>query len=66
MTGWAPCLWASHDAVLMATKRTSGSVNTDHDPVVKSWSRVPTATTTSARSATALAAVDPVTPIGPA
>ena len=66
ITGWAPCLWASHEAVFTATNRTSGFANTDQEPVVKSWSRVPTAMTTSACSATALAAVEPVTPIGPA
>jgi hypothetical protein len=66
MTASPFCLWASHDAVLMPTNRTSGSRKTDQDPVVKSCSRVPTAMTTSACSATAFAARDPVTPIGPA
>ena len=35
------------------------------EPVVKSWSRVPTQITTSASAAIALALSDPVTPIGP-
>ena len=46
-------------------KRASAA-KTVHDPVVKSCSRVPTATTTSASAASALADAHPVTPTGPA
>jgi hypothetical protein len=42
------------------------SPNTLHEPVVKSCSRVPTASTTSASCASAFADELPVTPIGPA
>jgi hypothetical protein len=66
MTGFARCLWASQPAVLTDTNRTSGSSKSAQEPVVKSCSLVPTASTTSARAATALAASDPVMPIGPA
>ena len=37
----------------------------DQDPVVKSWSLVPTARITSAAFARLFAEFDPVTPIGP-
>jgi hypothetical protein len=66
MTGAACCFTASHRAVLIDTKRNAGFLNNAHEPVVKSWRRVPTAITTSASSAIALAAGDPLTPIGPA
>ncbi len=48
----------------MAMKRASGE-NTVHEPVVKSCSRVPIATTTSASPASAFADAAPITPIGP-
>ncbi len=57
---------ASKRATLTPTKRTASLRNTVHEPVVKSSSRVPTASTTSASAASALADVHPVTPIGPA
>ena len=66
MTARARCLWASQPAVLTDTNRTSGSSKSAQEPVVKSCSLVPTASTTSARAATALAANEPVMPIGPA
>ena len=47
-------------------KRTDSLPNTVQEPVVKSCSRVPTARTTSASAANALAEVHPVEPIGPA
>ena len=46
--------------------RTDSLANTVHDPVVKSCSRDPTASTTSASAASALAEVHPVEPMGPA
>ena len=45
--------------------RRSSLPKTVHEPVVKSCSRVPTASTTSACAASALACGQPVTPIGP-
>ena len=57
---------ASYPAVLSPMKRTCSSRNSVHEPVVKSCNRVPTASTTSASAARALADVHPVTPIGPA
>ena len=45
--------------------RTSGE-NSVHDAVVKSCSRVPIATTTSASAAMVLAEVEPMIPSGPA
>ena len=55
---------ASNALTLIATIVACG--NSECEPVVKSCSRVPTAITTSASWASALAAVPPVTPIGPA
>ena len=46
--------------------RRSSLPKTVQEPVVKSCSRVPAASTTSARAASALACGAPVTPIGPA
>jgi hypothetical protein len=58
-------LIASKPAALIPTKRADGSKPV-HDPVVKSWSRVPTAITTSAAAARSFAPSQPVTPTGPA
>ena len=60
----ARCLVASKRPALIEMKRASGE-NTDHEPVVKSCSRVPIATTTSASPASTLAEAEPITPIGP-
>ena len=43
----------------------AGLRNSAQEPVVKSCSRVPTASTTSASAASAFAALVPVTPIAP-
>ena len=59
------CFIASQRAALMPMNFASGA-NAVHDPVVKSMSRVPTASTTSASAASALAEVEPTMPMGPA
>ena len=56
---------ASSSHTLIATKRTAGSWNALFDIVVKSVSRVPTASTRSASRAHWLAASVPVTPRAP-
>src|SRR6266511_5691369 len=65
-SGTARCFVASHRPTLSEISRRSSFRKTLHEPVVKSWSRVPTANTTSASAASALADELPVTPIGPA
>ncbi len=65
MTEMARCLVASNRPTLIDTSFMCSLRNTDHEPVVKSCSLVPTATTTSASAAIALADVLPVTPSGP-
>src|SRR6266508_3814282 len=65
-TEWARCFVASYRPAFSAIRRMSSFRKTLHDPVVKSWSRVPTAITTSASAASALADELPVTPMGPA
>ncbi len=65
-TASARCLVASKRAALSAISLTSGLPNTVQEPVVKSWSRVPTASTTSASAASALADALPITPSAPA
>ena len=59
------CLVASKRAALSPTILAASSPNTVHEPVVKSCILVPTASTTSACAAMALAEVHPVTPMGP-
>ena len=60
----AECLTASKRAALIVTIRTSGEKPV-HEEVVKSWSRVPTASTTSASAARSLAEVAPMMPSAP-
>ena len=64
-TGSDRCLWASKAAVLMLMKRTFSSWKQVHEPVVKSCSRVPSSSTTSASCASALPALEPVGPVRP-
>ena len=66
MTDVACCLVASQRAVLIVTILRLGSLNSAQDPVVKSWSLVPTAMTTSASSAIALEHASPAIPRDPA
>ena len=65
MTAQSDHLAASQRFVLIKMNVASGYSNTDHEPVVKSCSRVPTATITSASSATALAELEPMVPSVP-
>jgi hypothetical protein len=53
-------------AAFSEISRSRSSPKTLHEPVVKSCSRVPTASTTSASRASSFADELPVTPIGPA
>ena len=59
-------LAASKRAALTAMSFISGAWKTVQEPVVKSCSRVPMASTTSASAASALAEEEPITPSGPA
>ena len=64
-TAVAPRLRASNRATFTVTIRTPGFLKTVADSVVKSWSRVPMARTTSASQASACPAASPKTPMGP-